>query len=312
MRAASLALPLALLTLTLSAPVHANEQLVGHEAYARAQAGSARRSGGFFRYGWHITKGAILYGALGAGAGYFLGGPAAAIDWGTKGAIGGSAWRAATGGSKCGVFKRSGRAVAKADLCEAKGQSIRKHYYKIKGIVWSAVESGVVSGVASGAIGTLFGGPASTIPSAIGGCLRHWPVSALRSRSRFSPGGSPAGEWVKSRPVEPNQRARRARERVLLAGLSGMVLEGFVPTGRRRCQDGFDVASAGIRSGSTGADRRFGAGKRGYGCAGAAIERPEPTTPGRASTAPPVRGMPNRSRAVAVRLRRVCFRQRWY
>jgi hypothetical protein len=165
-----IAFPLALLALTLSAPSHAREQLVGHDAYAKAQEGAARRSGGFFRYGWHVTKGAILYGALGAGAGYFLGGPAAAIEWGSKGAIGGSAWRAATGGSKCGVFKRSGRAFAKADLCEAKGQSVRKHYYKVKGIVWSAVEGGVVSGVASGALGTLFGGPASTVPSALGGC----------------------------------------------------------------------------------------------------------------------------------------------
>lgn len=164
------ALPLALLALTLASPGRA-EQLVGHDAYARAQAGSAPRSGGFFRYGWHVAKGTVLYGALGAGIGYFVGGPAAAIDWGTKGAIGGASWRAATGGSKCGVFKRSGRAFAKADLCEAKGQSIRKHYYKLKGIVWSTVESGVVSGVASGAIGTLFGGPASTLPSAMGGCV---------------------------------------------------------------------------------------------------------------------------------------------
>jgi hypothetical protein len=165
----SVAVPLSLLALlAIPSPVRA-DRLVGQAAYARAQQNAERRSGGFIRYGLHITKDGILAGLVGAGAGYLLGGPGSAVDWGLKGATGGLVWGSATGGSKSGVFKHSTRAFAKADLAEIKGQFIRKHYYKVKGIVWSAVESGVVGGAASGALGLCLGGPAAVVPSALTG-----------------------------------------------------------------------------------------------------------------------------------------------
>jgi len=122
-----------------------SEPYVGRAAYAQAREGAAPRSGGLLRYGWHVTKGGVLFGLLGAGAGYFLGGPAAAAEWGIKGAGGGVAWRATFGSDGTGISKHSGRAFAKADLHEAQGHFLRKHYYKVKGVVWSAVEGGVVS-----------------------------------------------------------------------------------------------------------------------------------------------------------------------
>jgi hypothetical protein len=167
----SLALPIALLALLAAPAAGRAERLVGHDAYARAQAGAERRPGGFFKYGFHIAKGGILYGVLAGAAGYFIAGPSAALEWAGKGATGGMVWRSATGGSKSGVFKRSARSFAKADLAEVKGQPIRKHYHKLKGVVWSAVESGVVGGAASGTLGLFLGGPANAIPSAITGGL---------------------------------------------------------------------------------------------------------------------------------------------
>jgi len=167
----SVAVPLSLLALlAIPNPVRA-DRMVGQAAYARAQVNAERRSGGFIRYGLHITKDGIVAGLLGAGAGYLLGGPGAAAEWGLKGATGGLVWGSATGGSKSGVFKHSTRAFAKADLAEIKGQFVRKHYYKVKGIIWSGVESGVVGSAASGALGLCLGGPAAVVPSAITGGL---------------------------------------------------------------------------------------------------------------------------------------------
>lgn len=155
-------------SIALAEPV---EPYVPRVAYERAQRAAAPRSGGLLRYGWRVTKGAVLFGALGAGVGYFLGGPAAAAEWGVKGAGGGAAWRATLGSDGSGITKHSGRALAEADVQEAKGHFLRKHYYKVKGVAWSAVEGGVISGVASGAFGLILGGPASVVPSMMGGGL---------------------------------------------------------------------------------------------------------------------------------------------
>lgn len=142
---------------------------VGEVAVQRAQRGAQKRRGGFFRHGWYVATRTALSGALGAGAGYVVGGPSAAMSWGTKAAGAGAALSSMTGGSRTGAFKRSDRCFAKADLAEAKGQLVRKHFFKLGGIVWSGVECGVVNGVTMAGLGCLFNGPAGAIPAGITG-----------------------------------------------------------------------------------------------------------------------------------------------
>jgi len=149
---------------------------VGGVAVAKAQRNAAPRRGGFIRHAWHTTKGAIFSGAVGAGIGYLLSGPAGAINIGVRSAGGGAAFSSMTGGGRTGVFKRSARCFAKADLAEAKGQVLRKHFNKIKGVAWCGVESAAVNAVTMGGLGCVISGPAGVVPAAttgavIGGCF---------------------------------------------------------------------------------------------------------------------------------------------
>lgn len=143
---------------------------VGSAAVAAARLRVQPRSGGFFRYGWRVTKGSVLSGGICAGAGYFVGGPTLAMSWGTKGAGAGCAVSSMSGGGT-GVFKRSDRCFARAVLAEADGQCVRKHYYKLKGIVWSGVESGATNAVTMGGFGALFTGPTGVLPAAATGAV---------------------------------------------------------------------------------------------------------------------------------------------
>jgi hypothetical protein len=160
-----------LLAVVSAGPLHAEVSPVGRRAVESAERGAERSRGGFFRHTWHVATRTVLAGAIGGGAGYYFGGPALAMDWGTKAAGGGAALSSMTGAGRSGVFKRSNRCFAKADLAQAKGQVVRKHFYKLEGIVWSGVECGVVNALTSGGIGCLTGGPAAVVPAATTGAI---------------------------------------------------------------------------------------------------------------------------------------------
>jgi hypothetical protein len=155
-------------------PVRVNR--VGSVAVAVAARRAEKRKGGFFRYGWRVSKGSLLTGGLGAGVGYFVGGPGVAMDWGRKGAGMGCAISSMSTAGSSGVYKRSDRCFAKAVLAEANGQQLKKHWYKMKGIVLSGVESGATNAVTMGGFGLFFSGPTGVLPSAgvgaaVGGTL---------------------------------------------------------------------------------------------------------------------------------------------
>jgi hypothetical protein len=152
---------------------------VGRVAYERARQQAAPQKGGLFRYSWRVTTGAVLTGALGAGAGYLLGGPGAAASWAMKGAGGGALWRSTFGSGSSGITKHSARSFAKADIQEAEGHFFRKHFYKMKGVAWSAVENGLVGVAANGGLGLMLGGPALAVPMMLKGGMFGVGIGAV-------------------------------------------------------------------------------------------------------------------------------------
>lgn len=204
------------------------ESPAGRIAVERAQRGAERRRGGLIRHGFHVATRAALAGIVGGGAGYFMGGPATAMTWGTRAAGAGGALSSLTGASRTGIFKHSSRSFAKADLAEAKGQLIRKHFYKVKGIVWSGVESGVMNGLTMGGIGCLTTGPAGVVPAAVTGAAvgaacgvvygtaRAYVVPFFKRRS-LGWSMSRAGRALKRLTREPNNPAWQAEVKQQLA-----------------------------------------------------------------------------------------------
>jgi len=166
------ALALFCLTLpTTTALAERTAPVVGRIAVQRAERQAEGRRGGIIRHGFHVASRAVLSGLVGGGAGYFVGGPGVAMDWGVKAAGAGGALSSLLSSGKTGIYKHSNRAFAKATLAEARGQTIRKHYNKLKGIVWSGVECGAVNGLTTGGIGCVVSGPAGIVPSAVTGGL---------------------------------------------------------------------------------------------------------------------------------------------